>query len=113
MRLFDLGAKPVFVDIRADTLNLDENRIEEAITPKTKAIIPVHYAGIGCEMDRIMAIANKHNLLVIEDAAQGVGAYYNEAGTRIALDISVPIVSMKPKIIFVGKGGHSASTNPE
>ncbi|WNM58252.1 dTDP-4-amino-4,6-dideoxygalactose transaminase [Candidatus Nitrospira allomarina] len=73
-----LGARPVFVDIRPDTLNLDENRIEEAITPKTKAIIPVHYAGIGCEMDRIMAIANKHDLFVIEDAAQGVGAYYNE-----------------------------------
>jgi dTDP-4-amino-4,6-dideoxygalactose transaminase len=72
-----LGAKPVFVDIRPDTLNLDENRIEEAITPNTKAILPVHYAGIGCEMDRIMAIANKHDLLVIEDAAQGVGAYYN------------------------------------
>jgi dTDP-4-amino-4,6-dideoxygalactose transaminase len=71
-----LGAKPVFVDIRPDTLNLDENRIEEAITPHTKAILPVHYAGIGCEMDRIMAIARKHNLLVIEDAAQGVGACY-------------------------------------
>jgi dTDP-4-amino-4,6-dideoxygalactose transaminase len=72
-----LGAKPVFVDIRPDTLNMDENRIEKAITPHTKAIMPVHYAGIGCEMDRIMAIANKHDLLVIEDAAQGVGAYYN------------------------------------
>ncbi|WP_447964657.1 dTDP-4-amino-4,6-dideoxygalactose transaminase [Nitrospira sp. Ecomares 2.1] len=71
-----LGAKPVFVDIRPDTLNLDENRIEEAITPKTKAILPVHYAGIACEMDHIMAIAKKHALLVIEDAAQGVGAYY-------------------------------------
>lgn len=72
-----LGAKPVFVDIRPDTLNLDENRIEEAITPNTKVILPVHYAGIGCEMDRIMAIAKTHDLLVIEDAAQGVGAYYN------------------------------------
>ncbi|HNP59798.1 MAG TPA: dTDP-4-amino-4,6-dideoxygalactose transaminase [Nitrospirales bacterium] len=71
-----LGAKPVFVDIRPDTLNLDENRVEEAITPKTKAILPVHYAGIACEMDHIMAIAKKHALLVIEDAAQGVGAYY-------------------------------------
>ena len=72
-----LGAKPVFVDIRADTLNMDENLIEGAITPKTKAILPVHYAGIGCEMDRIMAIAKKHGLWVIEDAAQGVGSYYN------------------------------------
>src|SRR5262249_41282126 len=67
-----LGAKPVFIDIRPDTLNIDENLIEEAITPKTKAIFPVHYAGVACEMDRIMAIAKKHNLRVIEDAAQGV-----------------------------------------
>ncbi len=72
-----VGAKPVFVDIRADTLNMDEQFIEEAITNKTKAIVPVHYAGVGCEMDRIMDIADKHNLVVIEDAAQGVGAYYN------------------------------------
>ena len=70
-------AKPVFVDIRADTLNMDEQLIEEAITNNTKAIVPVHYAGVGCEMDRIMDIADKHNLVVIEDAAQGVGAYYN------------------------------------
>jgi len=72
-----VGAKPVFVDIRPDTLNIDERKIEEAITHNTKAIVPVHYAGVGCEMDRIMDIANKHGLLVIEDAAQGVGAYYN------------------------------------
>ncbi|MDH5564081.1 MAG: dTDP-4-amino-4,6-dideoxygalactose transaminase [Nitrospirota bacterium] len=72
-----VGAKPVFVDIRADTLNIDEQQIEKAITHHTKAIVPVHYAGVGCEMDRIMDIARKHNLLVIEDAAQGVGAYYN------------------------------------
>ncbi|GJL65089.1 MAG: dTDP-4-amino-4,6-dideoxygalactose transaminase [Nitrospirales bacterium] len=75
--LVKVGAKPVFVDVRKDTLNIDENLIEAAITNKTKAIFPVHYAGIGCEMDRIMAIADKHKLLVIEDAAQGVGAYYN------------------------------------
>ena len=72
-----VGAKPVFVDIRADTLNIDEQKIEEAITRHTKAIVPVHYAGVGCEMDKIMEIARKNNLLVIEDAAQGVGAYYN------------------------------------
>ena len=75
--LVRVGAKPVFVDVRQDTLNIDENLIEAAITNKTKAIFPVHYAGIACEMDRIMAIASKHKLLVIEDAAQGVGAYYN------------------------------------
>lgn len=72
-----VGAKPVFVDIRSDTLNIDERLIEGAITHKTKAIVPVHYAGVGCEMDKIMDMANKHNLLVIEDSAQGVGAYYN------------------------------------
>jgi dTDP-4-amino-4,6-dideoxygalactose transaminase len=70
------GATPVFVDIRADTLNIDESRIEAAITPRTKAIVPVHYAGVGCEMDTIMDIARRHNLLVIEDAAQGVMASY-------------------------------------
>ncbi len=70
------GAKPVFVDIREDTLNLDETLIEAAITPKTKAIVPVHYAGVGCEMDTIMAIAKKYKLMVVEDAAQGVGATY-------------------------------------
>lgn len=70
------GAVPVFVDIRPDTLNIDETKIEAAITPKTKAIVPVHYAGVGCEMDTIMDIAERHNLLVIEDAAQGVFATY-------------------------------------
>ncbi|NWL76377.1 dTDP-4-amino-4,6-dideoxygalactose transaminase [Pseudomonas taiwanensis] len=70
------GAKPVFVDIRPDTLNLDESLIESAITPRTRAIVPVHYAGVGCEMDRIMAIAEKHGLMVIEDAAQGILAKY-------------------------------------
>ncbi len=70
------GAVPVFVDIRPDTLNIDETLIEAAITPRTKAIVPVHYAGVGCEMDAIMAIAHKHNLLVIEDAAQAVMAHY-------------------------------------
>lgn len=70
------GAVPVFVDIRPDTLNIDETKIEAAITPKTKAIVPVHYAGVGCEMDTIMDIAERHNLLVIEDAAQGIFATY-------------------------------------
>ncbi len=70
------GAVPVFVDIRPDTLNIDESKIEAAITKKTKAIVPVHYAGVACEMDTIMAIAQKHNLLVIEDAAQGICADY-------------------------------------
>mgnify|MGYP000291666380 CR=1 FL=1 len=66
------GGVPVFVDIREDTLNLDEQKIEAAITTRTKAIVPVHYAGVACEMDVIMDIAQRHNLLVIEDAAQGI-----------------------------------------
>jgi len=71
------GAKIVFVDIRPDTQNIDETLIEEAITEKTKAIIPVHYAGVSCEMKKIMEIANKYNLFVVEDAAQGVMATYH------------------------------------
>jgi len=70
------GAVPVFVDIRPDTMNIDETKIEEAITDKTKVIVPVHYAGVGCEMDTIMDIAQRHNLLVIEDAAQGIMSTY-------------------------------------
>lgn len=70
------GAKVVFVDIRSDTMNIDEKLIEEAITDKTKAIVPVHYAGVGCEMDTIMEIAKRHNIYVIEDAAQGIMSTY-------------------------------------
>lgn len=70
------GATVVFVDVRPDTMNIDETKIEDAITDKTKAIVPVHYAGVGCEMDVIMDIAKRHNLFVIEDAAQGIMATY-------------------------------------
>lgn len=70
------GATPVFIDIRPDTMNIDENLIEDAITDKTRAIVPVHYAGVGCEMDKIMDIAKCHNLKVVEDAAQGIMASY-------------------------------------
>ncbi|HYN54073.1 MAG TPA: dTDP-4-amino-4,6-dideoxygalactose transaminase [Methylotenera sp.] len=70
------GGVPVFVDIRPDTLNINENLIEAAITSKTKAIVPVHYAGVGCEMDVIMDIADRYNLLVIEDTAQGIMSTY-------------------------------------
>lgn len=70
------GAVPVFVDIRPDTMNLDEKLIEAAITEKTKAIVPVHYAGVACEMDTIMEIAARHKLIVIEDAAQGIMSSY-------------------------------------
>ena len=74
------GASLVFVDIRPDTQNIDEKLIENAITDKTKVIAPVHYAGVGCEMDTIMDIAKRHGLLVVEDAAQGVNAFYKGRG---------------------------------
>lgn len=70
------GARIVFVDVRPDTMNIDETLIEDAITEKTKVIVPVHYAGVGCEMDAIMEIAKRHNLKVVEDAAQAVNAFY-------------------------------------
>lgn len=70
------GATPVFVDIRPDTMNIDETKMEDAITDKTRAIVPVHYAGVACEMDTIMEIAERHHLAVIEDAAQGIMSSY-------------------------------------
>jgi dTDP-4-amino-4,6-dideoxygalactose transaminase len=72
------GAVPVFVDIRPDTMNLDERLVEAAITPRTRAIVPVHYAGIACEMDALMDIARRHHLVVIEDAAQALAATYKD-----------------------------------
>ncbi len=69
------GAKAVFVDIRPDTMNIDKTLIEAAVTEKTKAVVPEHYAGVACEMDKIMDIANRHHLAVIEDAAQGMMKY--------------------------------------
>lgn len=72
------GAKPIFVDIQQDTLNIDVTQIEDAITEQTKVVVPVHYAGIGCEMDAIMDIAGRHNVYVVEDAAQGVNARYRD-----------------------------------
>lgn len=73
-----LGVRPVFVDVRPDTLNIDEELVEGAITGRTRAIVPVHYAGAGCEMDAITAVAGKHGLAVVEDAAQGVNAFYGD-----------------------------------
>ena len=70
------GATPVFVDIRPDTMNIDENLIEAAVTDRTRAIVPVHYAGVSCEMDKIMELAEKYHLTVIEDAAQGIMSTY-------------------------------------
>jgi dTDP-4-amino-4,6-dideoxygalactose transaminase len=76
------GARPVFVDIRADTLNIDESQIERRITPRTKAIFLVHYAGVGCEMDAITAIARRHDISVVEDNAHGLYGKYRGAIPR-------------------------------
>src|SRR5205814_2028654 len=70
------GARPVFIDVRPDTLNLDEKQLERLITPRTRAIVPVHYAGVGCEMDEIMSIARRHGIAVIEDNAHGLFGKY-------------------------------------
>src|SRR5687768_10061003 len=72
------GARPVFVDIRPDTLNMDEALVESAFTDRTKAIVPVHYAGVACEMDALLSLAKKRGVVLVEDAAQGVHAYYRD-----------------------------------
>ena len=107
-----LGARPVFVDIRTDTLNLDERLIEAAITPRTKAIFPVHYAGVGCEMDTIMAIARKHNLKVVEDAAQGVNAFYNGRALGSIGDLGCYSFH-ETKNYISGEGGALCINDPE
>lgn len=98
------GGVPVFVDIRPDTLNLDEARIEAAITSRTRTIVPVHYAGVGCEMGTIMEIAKKYNLLVIEDAAQGVMATYNGKALGSIGDLGC-LSFHETKNIIAGEGG--------
>lgn len=106
------GAVPVFVDIRPDTLNLDEKKIEEAITSKTKAIVPVHYAGVACEMDAIREIAKKHNLLVIEDAAQAYDAYYKGKPLGTIGDMGC-FSFHETKNIMAGEGGLFVTNNPQ
>ncbi|TCD46993.1 dTDP-4-amino-4,6-dideoxygalactose transaminase [Chlorobium sp. N1] len=105
------GGVPVFVDIRPDTLNIDETLIEAAITPRTKAIVPVHYAGVGCEMDVIMDIAKRHKLLVIEDAAQGVTAYYKGKALGSIGDLGA-LSFHETKNIISGEGGALLINNP-
>ncbi len=98
------GAVPVFVDVRADTVNIDERLIEAAITPRTKAIAVVHYAGVACEMDAIMAIAKKHNLLVVEDAAQALLATYK--GRNLGTIGNLGTISFhETKNLISGEGG--------
>jgi dTDP-4-amino-4,6-dideoxygalactose transaminase len=107
-----LGARPVFVDIRPDTLNLDDALIEEAITERTKAIFPVHYAGVGCEMDRIMTIARKYDLKVAEDAAQGVNAFYD--GRALGSIGQLGCYSFhETKNYICGEGGALCINDPE
>src|SRR5215204_1716411 len=98
------GGVPVFVDIRPDTLCLDEALIEGAITPKTKAIVVVHYAGVSCEMDTICALAQRHGLLVIEDAAQGICSLYK--GRPLGSLGTLAVVSFhETKNVISGEGG--------
>jgi dTDP-4-amino-4,6-dideoxygalactose transaminase len=106
------GATPVFVDIRPDTLNIDETKIEAAITPRTRAIVVVHYAGVGCEMDAILAIAQRHGLLVVEDAAQGLIATYKgrplgSIGELAALSFH------ETKNVIAGEGGALLVNRPD
>lgn len=98
------GGVPVFVDIRPDTLNIDENLIEQAITEKTKAIVVVHYSGVACEMDKIMAIAQKYNLAIVEDAAQSIMAKYKGKYLGTFGDFAT-ISFHETKNIISGEGG--------
>lgn len=106
------GGIPVFVDIRKDTLNINENLIPRAITKKTKAIVVVHYAGISCEMDAIMDIARKHNILVIEDAAQGILSNYKGSPLGSIGDLGCYSFH-ETKNIISGEGGALLVNNPE
>jgi dTDP-4-amino-4,6-dideoxygalactose transaminase len=106
------GAKPVFVDIRKDTLNLDETLIESAITPRTRAIVPVHYAGVACEMDSILAIARRHGLKVVEDAAQGVMADYKRRALGAIGDFGAYSFH-ESKNVICGEGGSLLVNNPD
>ena len=106
------GGVPVFVDIREDTLNLDERLIEAAITMRTKAIAPVHYAGVACEMDTIMAIAQRHNLKVVEDAAQGVMASYKGRPLGSIGDLGAYSFH-ETKNVISGEGGALLVNKPE
>lgn len=106
------GAEIVFVDIRPDTQNIDEKLIEDAITDKTKAIVPVHYAGVGCEMDEILRIAHAHNLKVVEDAAQGVMASYKGRALGSIGDFGC-FSFHETKNYSMGEGGAILINNPD
>ena len=106
------GARPVFVDIRPDTLNLDEAKLDAAISPATKVIVPVHYAGVGCELDTVLAIAARHGVVVVEDNAQGLFAKYKDRflgtfGTLAALSFH------ETKNFSCGEGGALIINDPQ
>lgn len=105
------GGVPVFVDIRGDSLNLDERLIEAAITPRTRAIVPVHYAGVACEMDSIMAIARRHGLKVVEDAAQGVMSSYKGRALGSIGDLGAYSFH-ETKNVISGEGGALLVNDP-
>ncbi len=105
------GAKLVFVDIRPDTMNIDETKIEEAITEHTRVIVPVHYAGVACEMDTIMDIARRHHLLVVEDAAQGVMSTYKGKALGTIGDFGCYSFH-ETKNYSMGEGGAIVINNP-
>jgi dTDP-4-amino-4,6-dideoxygalactose transaminase len=106
------GGVPVFVDIREDTLNLNEHLIEGAISTRTRAIVPVHYAGVACEMDTIMSIAKRHNLKVVEDAAQGVMAKYKGRALGSIGDLGTYSFH-ETKNVIAGEGGALIVNDPE
>lgn len=107
-----VGATPVFVDIKKDTYNIDPNKIEDAITSKTKAIIPVHFAGQPCDMDKILKIAHDHNLIVIEDAAHALGAKYKERLIGTIGDLTA-FSFYATKNLTTAEGGMVTTNNPE
>ena len=105
------GAVPVFVDIRPDTLNLDEQRVAQAVTPRTRAIVPVHYAGVACEMDALMALARERDLVVVEDAAQGVLSEYK--GRKLGAIGHLGCLSFhETKNVISGEGGALLVNDP-
>ncbi|MDR0466934.1 MAG: dTDP-4-amino-4,6-dideoxygalactose transaminase [Deltaproteobacteria bacterium] len=106
------GGVPVFVDIREDTLNLDESLIEDAATPRTKAVVPVHYAGVGCEMDAMMEIAGRRKLHVVEDAAQGIMATYKNRALGSIGGLGA-LSFHETKNIIAGEGGALLVNDPE
>jgi dTDP-4-amino-4,6-dideoxygalactose transaminase len=106
------GGTPVFIDIREDTLNLDERLIQSAITPRTRAIVPVHYAGVACEMDIIMSIAESHHLKVVEDAAQGTMATYRGRALGSIGDLGTYSFH-ETKNVIAGEGGALLVNDPE